>query len=130
MNIHLKCTPCSECEAVKVKCSAHRMTAQILRLLVDLILDETAAKSSARSTRTTTTENDRSRRENNFVLHRACKAIDDILKTIPSCTMSLLQHLGDTISLEKHVSKTCRCRLHAKFDLFCFIRATLIWVFV
>lgn len=104
MDIHLKCAPCSECEAAKDKCSAHRMTAQILQLLVDLMADEAAAKSSTQSTRIGTIEDDRSRRESNFISHRASKAIDAILKIIPSCAMSLLQHLGDTISSEKHVS--------------------------
>lgn len=100
----MKCLPCPDCEIQEDIPSAHRLIMQVLNLLVSLITNN-MEKEASDNYRRLLNHKDITVQEGMEASRRARKAIDMILTTIPTTANTVLDHLGEAVPFENHVSQ-------------------------
>ena len=104
MDVYMKCLPCPDCEIQGDSPSVHRLIMQVLNLLVALIMDKIEMETYDKIQQSN--HRDVRFRDNMDGSCRALKAIDTVLNAIPVTANAVLDHLGEVICFENHVSRS------------------------
>lgn len=100
----MKCLPCHECNMQEDGPSTHRMVIQILNLVVATIVHKAETEELRKIQRVSAKADVRSlTRESMDGSRRALEAMNMVIDAILTTANTVLSHLGQTVSFEKHV---------------------------